>query len=92
MLITNNHDIAIELENILEKQFGVSFRHTTTIFSADNIEKRSFIDVINLLLHLYSIKDFDVFINGILKYKTLNMQEIPNTLDIYNKFLEFYKK
>ena len=49
----NVHDIAIELEGILCKKFGIPERPRGTIFDADAIETYMFYDDIVLALSLF---------------------------------------
>ena len=53
----NVHDIAIELESMLRKEFGFPDRPRGTIFDADAIESRMFYDVMILLLYRKGTKD-----------------------------------
>ena len=88
-MILNNHDIARELERMLEKEFCCDYDHSGTIFSADSIEMRSFYDVLYLLLYMKGKRDYCNFIDSIYDYKGKSMQEIPNCKGIYEEFLSF---
>ena len=85
----NRHDIAIELENMLCKEFGFSSRPRETIFDADAIESYMFYDDMILLLHNKSQKDSIDFENDIFKYKGTNMNKIPDCESIFEKFKTF---
>ena len=85
----NTHDIAIELERILEKQFGYPFAHSGTIFSADFIELAMFYDDMHLMLHIKGHGDWIGFINEIYQYKGMNMNKIPNVEEIWAQFKTF---
>lgn len=82
----NVHDIAIELESMLRKEFGFHDRPRGTIFDADAIESRMFYDVMILLLYRKGTKDSNKFQNDIFKYKGINMNEIPNYESIFEEF------
>ena len=82
----NVHDIAIELESMLRKEFGFPYRPRGTIFDADAIESRMFYDVMILLLYRKGTKDSTKFQNDIFKYKGINMNEIPNYESIFEEF------
>ena len=88
----NVHDIAIELEHILSREFNADFAHSGTIFSADFIEVESFHDSMVLLLYLKSDKDCIDFINDIYEFKGVNMNKIPNCEAIFEKFKSFLPK
>ncbi len=49
--MNNPHDVAIELEHMLCKEFGIQGRPRGTIFDADSIELRMFYDDIVLMLY-----------------------------------------
>ncbi len=85
----NEHDIALELMDILNKQFCSDFHHSGTIFDADIIETRSFYDVIILVLYLKSKKDSIDFQNSIIECKNKNMREIKNYLIIFEEFKSY---
>ncbi len=85
--ITNNHDIAIALMNILEKEFGANFHHSQTIFSADKIEMRSFVDVMNLLLYLKSKGEWYSFSDEMYPYINRPMSDIKDCKTIFERFL-----
>ena len=82
----NVHDIAIELESMLRKEFGFPDRPRGTIFDADAIESCMFYDVMILLLYRKGTKDSTKFQNDIFKYKGINMNEIPNYESIFEEF------
>ena len=82
----NVHDIAIELESMLRKEFGFPDRPRGTIFDADAIESRMFYDVMILLLYRKETKDSNKFQKDIFKYKGINMNEIPNYESIFEEF------
>ena len=86
-MLLNNHDIAFELEHLLEKEFDCKYDHSGTIFSADSIETRSFYDVLALLLYMKAKKDYCDFINSIQEYKGKSMQEVLDCKGIYDEFL-----
>ncbi len=87
-MLLNNHDIAIEIERTISSEFNKSFRHSPTIFSADQIELRSFADVLVILLALKSDKECLDFIDKIACYQNQRMSDIPDTKQIYLEFLE----
>lgn len=91
-LIANNHDIAINLCKMLEKELHVKLYHTPTVFSADQIELRSFVDAMVLLLHMKSQKDCINFVNKVNPYIGLNMRDIDGCNDIYDEFLKLIEK
>ena len=86
--IANNHDIAIDLCRRLEKELNAKFYHTGTIFSADQIELRSFADVMVLLLHLKSERDWAEFVDKVNPYIGFNMRDIEGCDVIYDEFLK----
>lgn len=85
----NVHDIAIELESMLRKEFGFTDRPRGTIFDADAIESRMFYDVLILLLYKKGTKNSTKFQNAIFKYKGINMNEIPNYESIFEEFKSY---
>ena len=87
-IITNNHDIALELCDMLEKEFNNNFHHSDTIFSADAIEKKSFVDVLELLLYLKSTQEYDAFATSLGEYRGIRMNDIPDSKEIFKKFLD----
>lgn len=82
----NVHDVAIELEYMLRKEFGFSDRPRGTIFDADAIESRTFYDIIILLLHKKGKKDSTKFQDKIFQYKCINMNQIPDYELIFEEF------
>ncbi len=88
----NNHDIAIGLCKMLEKEFGKNFLHSPTIFSADAIELGFFVDVMNLLLYLESSDDWHAFSDEVSPFKGKPMKDIPECSKIYEGFLGLLKR
>lgn len=82
----NVHDIAYEMERIAEKIFGVSFDHSGTIFDRDFIEKESFYECVALILHMKGNENSIDFLNDIYKYKSENMNRIPNPIELFERF------
>lgn len=82
----NVHDIAIELEYMLRKEFGFPDRPRGTIFDADAIESRMFYDVMILLLYKKGKKDSTRFQDNVLKYQGTNMNQIPDYESIFEEF------
>lgn len=87
--MTNPHDVAIELEHMLCKEFGIKGRPRGTIFDADSIELRMFYDDMVLMLYKCAKTDFTDFINEIYQYKSVNMNKISNYEEIFNKFKSY---
>ena len=83
----NDHDIAIDLCRKLEKELGAKLYHTWTVFSADQIELRSFADAMVFLLHLKSDEDCTEFVDKVNPYIGLNMKDIKGCEAIYGEFL-----
>lgn len=88
MAVMNNHDIAIELCKMLEKEFGKNLLHSQTFLSEDAIELRTFVDVVNLLLYLKSPEGWCTFSDEIFQYKGKPMKDIPDCKEIHEKFLD----
>lgn len=86
----NVHDIAIEIESILRKEFNIEHRPRGTIFDADAIESYSFYDMVNLILMLFGNGDFIDFLNSIFEYKNINMNKINNLDEIMTNFRKYY--
>lgn len=82
----NVHDIAIELEWMLRKEFNFKKRPRGTIFDADSIESYMFYDILHLLLYRKSSQDWCEFIDTIFKYKGIDMNQIPNCDEIFEEF------
>ena len=82
----NAHDIAIELEYMLRKEFGFENRPRGTIFDADAIESYMFYDILHLLLYKKSNQDWCDFINKIFQYKGVSMNKIPGYEQIFEEF------
>ncbi len=82
----NTHDIAIELEHMLCKEFGFNARPRGTIFDADAIETYMFYDLMCLLLYKKSKSDWSEFADTIFPYKGTNMNRIPNYEQIFDQF------
>lgn len=82
----NAHDIAIELESMLRKEFGFNERPRGTIFDADKIESYMFYDLLYLLLYKKSNKDWSNFANKTFEYKGINMNKIPEYEKIFDEF------
>lgn len=83
----NQHDIAIELEKIVEKKLGYNFSHSGTFFSADNIHMKYFYDVMHFILYIMGKDGSIEFLN---KYyydaKDKNMDQIDNYEEIFDEF------
>lgn len=96
-LLNSNHDIAIELckiaSNLFSEKFNtkINFHHTRTIFDADVIEERSFIDVIRLILSIDSNTDID-FDGKYLSYMNQRMKNFEKCKNIFVEFYDLYKK
>ena len=86
----NVHDIAIELEYMLRKEFGFADRPRGTIFDADYIEKEMFYDDMSLLLYKKGKKDFTEFLDSIYQYRRVNMNTIPNCGSIFEQFKQLF--
>lgn len=84
--ICNNHDIAISISKLAERKFNREFHHSITIFSADKIESRTFVDTMILLLYLESTSDWYSFADEIFPYTNRPMSEIKDCESIFNKF------
>lgn len=82
----NAHDIAIELEHMLCREFGFQGRPRGTIFDADAIETYMFYDLIYLLLYKKSNQDWFDFVDRIYEYKGTNMNKIPDYEAIFDEF------
>ncbi|HCH29019.1 MAG TPA: hypothetical protein DEW35_05870 [Ruminococcaceae bacterium] len=82
----NAHDIAIELEHMLCREFGFDGRPRGTIFDADAIETYMFYDIICLLLYRKSNSGWDDFANRICQYKGVNMNQIPEYEKVFDEF------
>lgn len=87
--MNNPHDVAIELEHMLCKEFGIQGRPKGTIFDADSIELRMFYDDIVLMLYKCAKTDFTDFIDEIYQYKLVDMNKIPNYEEIFIKFKSY---
>ena len=87
--MNNPHDVAIELEYMLCKEFGFKERPMGTIFDADSIELRMFYDDIVLMLYKCAKTDFIDFIDEICQYKLVDMNKIPNYEEIFRKFKSY---
>lgn len=96
-LFKSNHDIAIELckiaSNLFSEKFNkkINFHHTRTIFDADVIEERSFIDVIRLILSIDSNSDID-FDGKYSSYSNHRMEDFEKCKNIFVEFCDLYKK
>ncbi len=86
--LANDHDIAIDLCKMLENEFHVKFYHSATIFSADQIELRSFVDAMVLLLYMKSNKDCIEFIDKVNPFIGFNMRDIGKCDVVYDEFLD----
>lgn len=82
----NAHDIAIEIEHMLRKEFGFEERPRGTIFDADKIESYMFYDLLYLLLYRKSNKEWFGFVDKIFEYKGVNMNQIPEYEKIFEEF------
>lgn len=96
-LLNSNHDIAIELCKIASKLFSekfntkINFHHTRTIFDADVIEERSFIDAIRLILSIDSNTDID-FDSKYSSQMNHRMEDFEKCKSIFVEFYDLYKK
>ena len=86
--IKSEHDIAMILCDIAGKEFNCDFDHSETIFNADTIEDRSFVDVLLLLLFLKSKQDYETLTKELIVYTNCKMRDIPNCLEIFKEFVK----
>lgn len=96
MNYTNGHDIAIELEDMLRKEFGVDFSHSGTIFCADFIDSRKglFYEVMNLLLFIKGQSEESLnFLNRISKtISDKSLDEIDGSEELFCEFKRLCSK
>lgn len=85
----NTHNIAIQLELILRKEFGFPDRPSGTIFDADAIERSTFYDLMILVLCKKDKHNAD-FIEKYSQYEGMNMNQIPDCEAIFNEFRTYY--
>ena len=86
----NAHDVAIDLEWMLRKEFGFeNSRPRGTIFDADSIETYSFYDCMVLLLNKKAQSDCTDFMNSIYEFKGENMNSIPDFEGVFETFKSF---
>lgn len=89
----NAHDVAIELEYMLRKEFGFKDRPRGTIFDADSIELYMFYDDMVLLLYKKgAVNDPYDFMDRICQYKGVNMNKIPSFNEIFDEFKSLINK
>ena len=85
----NAHDIAYELEKIVEKTLGYDFDHSGTFFDRDIIHSRTFYSVMHFMLHIKGNNDSLEFLNSIYYLcENKNMDKIENLDSIFEKFKE----
>ena len=103
---TNLHyNVAISLEKLSQSTFTYlnmpnNMRYTNTIFFAETIESRSFVDVIIiLLLHQQQYNqiisnEIDTYIEKAINFANNSFNEIgnDNVIELYNDFIELYNK
>lgn len=84
------HEIAYDLERIVEKVLGYDFDHSGTFFDRDRIHSKYFYSVMFFMLHIKG-KDFEGacnFVDKYNKYKDTNIDDIPNYEQIFDEFLK----
>ncbi len=82
----NEHEIAYDLERIVEKELGFDFDHSGTFFDRDVIHKDCFYSVMYFMLHIKGGKGSVEFMNKYYELRGVNMNDIKDYEQIFNEF------